>query len=170
MIVINLCSWFPCRPSKFLTRRYQRLTDINLGWVWIPASEGAVGWQEAGGEGSRRHWRPPVTGDGRVGVTRYDSPCLGVSQEFRLADQGRQDRCSQPSVSCHTRSQQKTKYVSHTHCTGQTHIGYMLRHLCCMWSLTPPRWLQPWCAWADRKWCGAEFNFSIISIILAVTG
>lgn len=82
-----------------------------------------------------------VTGDGRVGVTRYDSPCLGVSQEFRLADQGRQDRCSQPSVSCHTRSLHKTKYASHTLYspgTRRLHASALSSvRPCCMRSLTP---------------------------------
>lgn len=69
-------------------------------------------------------------------------PCLAVSQEFRLADQGRQGRCSQPSVSCHTRSLQKTKYASHTLYrpdTRQIHASaFSSVCLCCMWSLTPP--------------------------------
>lgn len=158
------------RKLKTSEREIWQSYSENNSWCGLQPVSEATGWQEAVGMSGYRG--PAVTGDGRVGVTRYDSPCLHVSHEFRLADQGRQDRCSQPSVSCHTRSEHKTKYGNRktspapVRGTRRLHASAFSS---CTWSLTPPP--PPVLSLrAGRKWCGAEFNFSIISIILAVMG
>lgn len=56
-------------------------------------------------------------------------PCLSVSQEFRLAAQGRRGRRSQPSVSCHIRPKQK-KSICKSHIVKARHHMHLHSAVC----------------------------------------
>ena len=127
-------------------RKRSAKTKWKQQLMWLPASDRATGWQEAvekGGAGvclwqKMAGWVSPGT----------LLPVLVYLKSFAWLI--RDDRTAAPNLqSAVTRGQWRRQTAP-----ARTHDGYMPLHSAVCTS--------------SRKWCGAEFNSPIISIILAV--
>lgn len=163
--VLAKYSCFSQTTSKLQSKRFEKLTENNTwcGLQWV-----------RGPQADRRLWRKAVQGAG------CDRGWQGGCHQVRFPLSRRISRVSPgwsgttgpllPTFSqlSHEVSAEDKVWEPNT-VQARTHVGHMCRRsvACCMRSLTPAIGFSPG---TGKKWCAAEFNFSIISIILAVTG